>query len=751
LSIRNRLLALVALAILVPGLLFGLRLLQNRADGIAATVSRLADTAGAIAADMDEKVQGTAQLLYGLSRARDLDTTDRLACSRFLSAVREEYPQFTGILTINPDGRLFCDSLNTGRELDLNDRAYFKQALGMDGGVALEPTFGRLTNLAVLQIAQPARGDGGAIRFVLLASLNLTKFADAHLRHPAPAQIVLVDKAGTVLAWLPAADQRARAGSSIADTALFRAVAAQTGAGVVEVAGIDGAEEVWAVAAMSPTLARTGLKVLVGLPKRDLVAEENRRLVEGMATLAVVSILLFVGVWVVAELSIRRQIGRIGAMATRLAQGDLGARIAPPHPRGEIGALMAQLNRTAESLEQQRAAIEDLNQRLRQSQKMEAVGQLTGGVAHDFNNLLTVILGSNEMLVQSLAGNHELRGMAELAVKAAERGAELTNRLLAFGRRQALSPTPSDINRLLAGMEKLLRRTLGEHVDIEMVQSGGLWRAMVDTGQIENAILNLCLNARDAMPQGGRLTIETANVRLDAAYADRHSELEPGQYVMVAVSDTGTGMDSGTLERAFEPFFTTKGVGKGSGLGLSMVYGFIKQSKGHVRIYSEQGQGTTVKLYLPRAFAGKAAGEEEAAGVAATRRGNERILLVEDDELVREHVSAQLKSLGYDVVAAPNGPEALDLIRRLAFDLLFTDIIMPGGMNGRQLADEAKTLRPTMPVLFTSGYTENAIVHHGRLDPGVHLLQKPYRRQELAAKLREVLDGEAGGEPPPST
>ncbi|MBL8705245.1 MAG: response regulator, partial [Rhodospirillales bacterium] len=420
-----------------------------------------------------------------------------------------------------------------------------------------------------------------------------------------------------------------------------------------------------------------------------------------------------------------------------------------PHPRGEIGELMAQLNRTAESLERQRAAIEDLNQKLRQSQKMEAVGQLTGGVAHDFNNLLTVILGSNEMLAQSLAGNPELRGIAELAVKAAERGAELTNRLLAFGRRQALSPTPSDINRLLAGMEKLLRRTLGEHVDIEMVQSGGLWKAMVDTGQIENAILNLCLNARDAMPQGGRLTIETANVRLDAAYADRHSELEPGQYVMVAVSDTGTGMDAATLERAFEPFFTTKEVGKGSGLGLSMVYGFIKQSKGHVRIYSEQGQGTTVKLYLPRAYTGKPT-EEEASGGVAARRGDEKILLVEDDELVRDHVSAQLKSLGYDVVVAANGPEALDLIRRSAFDLLFTDIVMPGGMNGRQLADEARKLRPTMPVLFTSGYTENAIVHHGRLDPGVHLLQKPYRRQELAAKLRAVLDRDAVAEPPPA-
>ncbi len=730
---------LVALAILVPGLLFGYRLLQNRTAGIEATVNRLADTAAAIAEDLDEKVQGTAQLLYGLSRAHDLDTQDKAACSRFLSAVREEYPQYTGILTINPDGRLFCDSLNTGRQLDLNDRAYVKQARDMTGGVALEPTFGRLTNLAVLQIAQPARSEAGDLRFILLASLNLTKFADAHLRRPGAMEILIVDKAGVVLAWLPQGQHHMVAGGSIAETALFRAAAATTGAGVIEVAGPDGEDQVWAVATTSPTVAQTGLKIMAGLHRRDLVAAENRRLLEGGATLALVSVLLFVGVWIVAELSLRRQIGRIGAVANRLAAGDLGARIEPPHPRGEIGALMAQLNRTAESLEQQRAAIEDLNLRLRQSQKMEAVGQLTGGIAHDFNNLLTVILGNADLLRDSLKHDRDLHGIADLTLRAAERGAELTNRLLAFGRRQALDPAPTDINKLIAAMEKLLRRTLGEHVEIEMVQSGGLWKAMVDSGQLESAILNLCLNARDAMGIGGRLTIETANTRLDAAYAAGQPELEPGQYVMVAVSDTGAGMDAQTLERAFEPFFTTKDVGKGSGLGLSMVYGFVKQSKGHVRIYSEQGQGTTVKLYLPRAY-GDRAEEDEAVGGAA-RNGHEKILLVEDDDLVRSHVSAQLAGLGYEVVAVENGPDALDALRRdVGIDLLFTDIVMPGGINGRQLADEAKKLRPSMPVLFTSGYTENAIVHHGRLDPGVHLLQKPYRRQELAAKIREVLD-----------
>jgi len=266
---------------------------------------------------------------------------------------------------------------------------------------------------------------------------------------------------------------------------------------------------------------------------------------------------------------------------------------------------------------------------------------------------------------------------------------------------------------------------------------------MVDAGQLENAILNLCINARDAMPQGGRLTIETANARLDQAYAARQAEVEPGQYVMVAVSDTGTGMDRATLERVFEPFFTTKEVGKGSGLGLSMVYGFIKQSRGHVRIYSEPGEGTTVRLCLPRAD-----GDEEVAGTAPAEdvieRGEERILLVEDDDIVRSHVSAQLSSLGYEVDAVRDGPEALEALRRgEVFDLLFTNVMMPGGLNGRQLAEEARKLRPRLPVLFTSGYTENAIVHHGRLDRGV-LLQKPYRRQQLAAAVRQALSA-AGG------
>ncbi len=380
-----------------------------------------------------------------------------------------------------------------------------------------------------------------------------------------------------------------------------------------------------------------------------------------------------------------------------------------------------------------------LEAELRQVGRLESLGQLTGGVAHDFNNLLTVILGNAELLSEVLPEGGEPQRLARMVGAAAQRGAELTQRLLAFARKQALAPKVVDVNQLVAGMDALLRRSLGEHIAIEWVRGAGLWPALVDPGQLENALLNLALNARDAMPQGGKLTIETANAHLDEDYAARHAELQPGQYAMVAVSDTGVGIEPAHLAQVFEPFFTTKGKGKGTGLGLAMVYGFVKQSQGHVAIYSEPGRGTTVKLYLPRPGAGEAAAEAEPAGAMLAGQG-ELVLLVEDDALVRQYAGEQLRALGYRVLEAADGPQALEQLRRHAqVALLFTDVVMPGGMSGRELAQAARALRPGLPVLYTSGYTENAIVHHGRLDPGVLLLGKPYRRHELARKLLEAL------------
>ncbi|MET4702383.1 PAS domain S-box-containing protein [Constrictibacter sp. MBR-5] len=382
----------------------------------------------------------------------------------------------------------------------------------------------------------------------------------------------------------------------------------------------------------------------------------------------------------------------------------------------------------------------DMESRLRQAQKLEAVGQLTGGVAHDFNNLLTVILGNAEILSDELSEQQQLRVLADMTATAAERAAELTSRLLAFSRKQALQPRVLDVSTLIHGLEGLLRRSLPENIDIQIVRAGGLWQAEIDPSQLESAVLNLVLNARDAMPDGGHLTIEMANAALDDDYVGSEQDLASGQYVMIAVTDTGHGIPPAVLGRVFEPFFTTKEVGKGSGLGLSMVYGFVKQSGGHIRIYSEPDEGTVVKLYFPRACSK----DDQVRLDNACRMiigGTETILVVEDDQLVRGHLSARLVGLGYQVVAAETGPRALEILKQMpGLDLLLTDIVLPGGMNGRELADTARAMRPELKVLFTSGYSENAIIHHGRLDPGVELLGKPYRREQLAAKVRKVLD-----------
>ncbi len=384
-------------------------------------------------------------------------------------------------------------------------------------------------------------------------------------------------------------------------------------------------------------------------------------------------------------------------------------------------------------------ATRELESRLRQTQRLQAIGQLTGGVAHDFNNLLTIILGNAEILAENLPDDGGLRTLAEMTCTAAERGADLVSRLMAFSRQQPLEPQVVDVCMLLSNIDVLLRRTLGELYDLRIVVAPHLWDAYIDAPQLEAAIINLCLNARDAMAGGGEILVELANAQLGETSWDR--DLPAGDFVMASVSDKGHGMSADTVARAFEPFFTTKEVGKGSGLGLSMVQGFMQQSGGTVRIYSEIGQGTTVKMYLPRA-----ASEE---GLPAPRRepeeirgGDERILLVEDDHLVRAHVHTQLIALGYDVVVAANGPQALEALRATPdFDLLFTDVVMPGGLNGREVAIAARTIQPSLRVLFTSGYTENVIVHDGRLDRGVHLLSKPYRQADLAAKVRLALDG----------
>ena len=426
-------------------------------------------------------------------------------------------------------------------------------------------------------------------------------------------------------------------------------------------------------------------------------------------------------------------------------------------------AVSGLLERTRE-LEEESKLRREAEATLMQAQKMEAVGQLSGGIAHDFNNLLTIIIGNLDAMKRQLAmlaGLEPARDIAgklskslDAALRGAQSSAQLTHRLLAFSRRQALEPQRLDLNRLVSGMLEMFRRTLGSDISIETVLGAGLWPTFADGHQLENVLLNLALNAKAAMPDGGCLTIETANTYLDDAYVRRFGDIKAGQYAVLCVTDTGTGIAKDIFDKVFEPFFTTKPPGEGSGLGLAMVHGFVKQSGGHVRIYSEEGRGTTVKIYLPRLIGEEVgavpAGKAEGKQAIPRAKPGEMILLVEDSEGVREYARDILLELGYGVIDAANVQEALRAVaKKPQISLLFTDVVL-GESNGRVLADEVRRIYPNLPVLFTTGYTRNAIVHQGRLDPDVQLLNKPFTQQDLARKLRELLDGAATPEVAPA-
>ncbi|MEJ0046204.1 MAG: CHASE3 domain-containing protein [Rhodospirillales bacterium] len=439
----------------------------------------------------------------------------------------------------------------------------------------------------------------------------------------------------------------------------------------------------------------------------------------------------------------------------QIQHGGFAPGMAHTYERTRANGLLLEVRRTPMPDHGFVLTVSDMTKRaqaegvLRESQKMQAIGQLTGGIAHDFNNLLTVILGNLEYVRAKVEGNQVLQTRIERATWAAQRGATLTHQLLAFARRQALAPAPIDLAATMPDLIPLLRRTLGEHIEVRYVETASLWPAMADAAQLESAVLNLALNARDAMPNGGRLTIELANRVLDEEYAEKHAEVVPGDYTMLAVSDTGHGMTQDVVARVFEPFFTTKQDGKGTGLGLPMVFGFVKQSGGHIKIYSEPGEGTTVRIYLPRAIGATAQGAKRTAppvelprGTSVELpRGTSTVLVVEDEPAVREIAVTILTDLGYRVLEAADGAEGLRVFEANAaeIDLVLTDVVLPGGVKGREMADRIKAMRPEVRLLFMSGYTENSIVHHGRLDDGVQLIGKPFTREQLARKVAETL------------
>ena len=640
-------------------------------------------------------------LLAGLSdeqiRAREKELHDRL---RLQIA---DLPQVETAWAVDRTGHLLVGGRNyPGRSLDLSDRDYFKALREPGPEIYISGLQSRFDNKPFFAVARRRLGAAGEFDGVVVVAVSPDFFRSFYaklLPDSVDFAAGIFRSDGATLARYPEIVWRG-SGPAPPD-ALLKAAAENPRSGVLmQPSSFDGIVKMIAY----KRLERYPIYVTVGRTRDSIVGEW----VAFMATHLYFGVPATIGLVLLCLLALRR--------TRREAEATAQAR---------------------EAMAQREAA----EAQLRQAQKMEALGQLTSGIAHDFNNLLTAISGNVELLARRVRERDpELQRLVGAAMRGVDRAATLTQRLLAFARRQPLDPKPLDANRLIAGMSDLLRRTLGEDLEAETVLAGGLWLVFADANQLEHSLLNLAINARDAMARGGKLTVETANTFLDETYAATREEVAAGQYVVISVSDTGSGMSAEVRDKAFEPFFTTKETGQGTGLGLSQVYGFIKQSGGHCAIYSEPGQGTTVRLYLPRHLGQVDTATEPVLPRAAASRG-EAILLVEDDADVRTFASDLLHELGYDVVAAETGVEGLGLLgEHPEVRLLFTDVALPGGMTGRQLADEAVRRRPGLKVLYMTGYARNAIVHQGRLDPGVELIVKPFTSAALASRIRHLLD-----------
>ena len=631
-----------------------------------------------------------------------------------LRGFTETMPQLADIWVIGADGHPLVSGTvyPMQRELDLSDRDYFRVHKNneVDGVYVSDIVQARATNSRgrprFFSLTRKRVARTGAFAGVTTISIAPEYFAEYYGTLPQPLVATMIRADGYVLARYPPLPEDANRVSPSGP--FMNMLREQRLSGTIRViSSLDGVERDFAFR----KLPRLPIYIAAGVDLPDVRAEWLK---------AMSGHLIF------------------GIPATFAMFGL--AFIALRHTRREA-AVHSQLREEV-------ARREETEEKLRQSQKMEAIGRLTGGIAHDFNNLLTAIIGNLDLALRRLDGQERVRTWLGNCRHAADRAATLVQRMLAFSRQHPLEVKAVDVNRLVRGMSDLLRRTIGETVTIETVLAGGLWKTAVDPNQLENAILNLAVNSRDAMPEGGRLTIETANCQLDEQYADTTGEdVRPGQYVMVAVTDSGVGMTREVIDRAFDPFFTTKPAGAGTGLGLSMVYGFAKQSGGHIGLYSEVNEGTTIKLYFPRlAEQGGVPAwiVPQADAPAPVPDGTETILVVEDDAQVNRFAVEALEERGYRMVAAPDGPAALRLLEQITdttIDLLLTDVVLPGGMNGRQLADEVLRRRPGVKVLYITGYTRNAIIHHGRLDPDIELLTKPFTAEALARKLRRILDG----------
>ena len=759
-SLRTILIAIVAVAA-IPSLIFSGILLTRYADSQRTRAeAELEDSARGLARAIDAEFAGIRSVLLALASSTRLTERDLAGFERQLRAVRARTGRHLELIAL--DGEVVVSTqVPPGAPKPRIDPAGWRDAAEEQRAYVtnvLREADGQLLARVVVPIVQDE-----TVEWTLQAIVLANDFSQI-LRQPGvpPDWVVsVVDRDGTHLIRSHGNDRFA--GQPLVP-ALLEHMKRRNG-GTLPTMSLEGTALISTVA-YAPS---SQWAVAVGLPEATLQAPLNNQLLN----LAILGAVLLATAIVLAFLTGRyvdRAIQGLRRAARRVGAGEV---IDPP-PTGvreiqHLGDVLSQISRKLHdrttslaelnaTLEEQVAArtaqLMDSNTKLlgemklreqtevqlRQIQKLEAIGQLTGGIAHDFNNMLAVVMSSLRLIGRRLErGDSQVQELIEGGLQSVDRAAILTRRLLAFARQQSLSPREINANRLLADMEDMLRRTLRENITIETVLAGGLWRTYADSSALENAIINLAANARDAMPDGGKLTIETANTHLDDAYAAKHGDVAAGQYVMIAVTDTGCGMTAQVASRAFDPFFTTKPVGEGTGLGLSQVFGFIKQSGGHVTIYSEVGTGTTIKLYLPRLLVqtdGRAARSYPSTHTIGSK---ELVLVVEDDDKVREVTVQLLRELNYATIDAESGHTALRLLDgHPDVKVLLTDVVMPD-MNGRRLAEEALKRRPALRVLYTTGYTRNAIVHNGVLDPDVQLLVKPFTIESLARKLEEIL------------
>jgi two-component system, NtrC family, sensor kinase len=663
-----------------------------------ANIARSLDIAVGHAQAVFQSTIVTINSVEQITRARSSESMrmEESELNQRLKEMRAAIPDIESIWLFDSDGRPIASSLliPVPPDLDVSTSEFFTRQRDARAPIFIGTVFmPQATTRSIFPISMRRIDDTGNFMGVIEISIQPSAFESffASIARGTTASLTLIREDGSILARYPLP---ATIGIKLEPTSGFATVTAesQEGGRFTAVSAVDHIER------------RFALRKLPGFP-----------------------------VYVAASLAmddIRR--GWLMTMASHLVFGVPATVLL-------IALVLLALRRT-KAFYAEAESRQALEANLRQSQKMDAVGQLTGGIAHDFNNLLTIIIGNLQMALKR-EPDAKVQRMLSNALSGAERAATLTKRLLSFSRRQPLDPRIVDANRLIAGLSDLLNRTLGERVSIETVASAGLWQTEVDTAELESSIINLAINARDAMSEGGKLTIETGNAFLDEEYCKIFKDLKPGQYVMISVTDTGCGMPSEIADKATEPFFTTKPAGEGTGLGLSQVYGFVKQSGGHLRIYSEPGEGTTIRMYLPRCLSSARELAPAAQGQALQQGSGETILVVEDDPDVRAYVVEALSGVGYRVVEAGDAEAALSVFSNTEIQLLLTDVVMPG-MNGRTLADIVKQSHPDVKTLFMTGYSRNAIVHQGRLDPGVSLIQKPFSQTSLAARIRSLLDSQ---------